>query len=187
MKFKQGLVLLVVVFSLGLLLSACGGAAEEAGDEFSFALVMPNPLGDRSFIDSSNRGAERAIEELGVQGTVIETNGISEHESALRGAIQGDHDIVLGLAIDAELLLALAEEFPDQLFGAPSDVFAETLPDNVAAFQIDVHESSFLVGLIAGTMTDSKIVGAVVGGDAPSLNQFFFGYKQGVLEVCPDC
>ena len=80
---------------------------------------------------------------------------------------------MLGLAIDAELLLSLAEEFPDQLFGAPSDVFAETLPDNVAAFQINVHESSFLVGVIAGMMTESKIVGAVVGGDAPALNQAF--------------
>ena len=71
MKFKKGLLLLVVVFALGLLLSACGGAAEEAGDEFSFAVVMPNPLGDRSFIDSSNRGAQRAIEELGVDRDFI--------------------------------------------------------------------------------------------------------------------
>jgi basic membrane protein A len=166
---------------------ACGGAGGPQESDFSFALVLPNPLGDRSFIDSANRGAEQAIEELGVTGTVIETNGISEHEAALRGAIQGGNDLVLGLAIDAELLLSLAEEFPEQLFGAPSDVFAESLPENVAAFQINVHESSFLVGLIAGSMTESKTVGAVVGGDAPALNQFFFAYKQGVLEVCPDC
>jgi basic membrane protein A len=187
MKKLHTLVLFVLFASLVLVLSACGGA--DGGDEagFSFALVLPNPLGDRSFIDSSNRGAERAIEDLGVTGTVIETNGISEHEAALRGAIQGGNDIVLGLAVDAELLLSLAEEFPDQLFGAPSDVFAESLPANVAAFQINVHESSFLVGLIAGSMTETRVVGAVVGGDAPALNQFFFGYKQGVLEVCPDC
>jgi basic membrane protein A len=179
---------LLVVFAL--LLVGCGGGGEESAagsSDFSFALVLPNPLGDRSFIDSSNRGAEQAIEELGVSGNVIETNGISEHEAALRGAIQTDPDIVLGLAIDAELLLSLAEEFPDQLFGAPSDVFAESLPDNVAAYQINVHESSFLAGLVAGLMTESKTVGAVVGGDAPSLNQFFFAYKQGVQEVCPDC
>jgi basic membrane protein A len=165
-------------------------AEEEAASDnsdFKFALVMPNPLGDRSFIDSANRGALQAIEELGVTGTVIETNGIPEHEAALRAAIQGGNDLVLGLAIDAELLLSLAEEFPDQLFGAPSDVFAESLPDNLAAFQIDVHESSFLAGLVAGSMTETKKVGAVVGGDAPSLNQFFYGYKQGVMEVCPDC
>lgn len=186
MKKILPLLALVLLLTMSFALSACGGGAAD-NTAFSFALVLPNPLGDRSFIDSANRGAERAIEELGVSGTVIETNGISEHEAAMRGAIQGDNDIVLGLAIDAELLVSLAEEFPDQLFGAPSDVFAETLPDNVAAFQINVHESSFLVGLIAGSMTESKVVGAVVGGDAPALNQFFFAYKQGVLEVCPDC
>jgi basic membrane protein A len=122
-----------------------------------------------------------------VQGTVVETSGISEHEAAMRGAIQAGNDIVLPLAIDAQLILDLAAEFPDQKFGAPSDVFADELPDNFAAFQINVHQSSFLVGLIAGSMTESKVVGAVVGGDAPALNQFFYGYKQGVLEVCPDC
>ena len=52
--------------------------------------------------------AEQAMEDFGIKGTVIETNGISEHEAALRGAIQGDNDLVLGLAIDAELLLSLA-------------------------------------------------------------------------------
>lgn len=179
---------LFVLFTLllgALILSACG--AEEADDEFSFALVLPGQLGDRSFADSSNRGAEQAIEELGVQGNIIETTGISEHEAAMRGAIQAGNDIVLGLAIDGQLMVSLAEEFPDQLFGAPSDVFADTLPDNLAAFQINVHESSFLAGLIAGSMTETKTVGAVVGGDAPALNQFFWGYKQGVLEVCPDC
>ena len=179
---------LLIVFAL--IVVGCNAGGEESAAEssdFSFALVLPNPLGDRSFIDSANRGAEQAIEELGVSGNVVETNGISEHEAALRGAIQSDQDIVLGLAIDAELLISLAEEYPDQLFGGPSDVFAESLPDNVAAFQIDVHESSFLAGLVAGLMTESKTVGAVLGGDAPGLNQFFFGYKQGVQEVCPDC
>ncbi|MEZ4595035.1 MAG: BMP family ABC transporter substrate-binding protein [Chloroflexota bacterium] len=182
---KRTIYLLLSVMLLTLFLTACGGAEEE--DEFSFALVLPGQLGDRSFADSSNRGAERAIEELGVQGTIIETTGISEHEAAMRGAIQAGNDIVLPLALDAQLLLDLAAEFPDQKFGAPSDVFADELPDNLAAFQINVHESSFLVGLIAGSMTETKVVGAVVGGDAPSLNQFFYGYKQGVLEACPDC
>jgi basic membrane protein A len=183
---KRFVYLFTAAVMLTLALSACGGTAEETED-FSFALVLPGALGDRSFSDSANRGAEQAIEELGVQGTVVETSGISEHEAALRGAIQAGNDIVLPLAIDAQLVLDLAAEFPDQKFGAPSDVFADELPENFAAFQINVHQSSFLVGLIAGSMTESKTVGAVVGGDAPALNQFFYGYKQGVLEVCPDC
>jgi basic membrane protein A and related proteins len=162
-------------------------AQEPAQPSFSVALITPNPLGDRSFIDSSARGMEMARNELGVRADIIETQGVAEHEAALRGAILQGYDLVLGLAMDAQLIVELAEEFPDQKFGAPSDVFAESLPDNLAAYIINVHESSFLVGLVAGMMTETKTVGAVVGGDAPALNQFFYAYKQGVLEACPDC
>jgi len=182
------LMLLLVV--LALVLASCGGGEEEPAAEepqFNVAIVMPNPLGDRSFIDSSARGIERANAELPVDAKIIETQGVAEHEAALRGAIQQGYDLVLGLAIDAGLFISLAEEFPEQKFGSPSEIFADVLPDNLAAYQINVHESSFLVGLIVGSLTETKIVGAVVGGDAPALNQFFYGYKQGVLEVCPDC
>ena len=36
-------------------------------------------------------------------------------------------------------------------------------------------------------MTDTKIVGAVVGGDNPGMNQFTYGFEHGVAEACPDC
>lgn len=193
MKKRFTLIALMLVFAL--LLASCGGAAttdggDEGGEEaaaFNAAVVMPNPLGDRSFIDSSARGVEQANGELDVDAVIVETQGVAEHEAALRGAIQQGYDIVLGLAIDAELFIGLAEEFPDQKFGSPSEIFAEDLPSNLAAYTINVHESSFLVGLIVGSLTETKTVGAVVGGDAPALNQFYWGYKQGVLEVCPDC
>ena len=186
-RFLYAVSLLVV---LTMVLTACGAKATEVvaeEPEFTAALITPNPLGDRSFIDSSARGIERANEELPVQADVIETQGVAEHESALRAAIAQGYDIILPLAFDAELLLNIAAEFPEQKFASPSEVFATELPDNLIAFQINVHESSFLVGLIAGSMTQTNIVGAVVGGDSPGLNQFVYGYKQGVLEVCPDC
>ena len=185
-----GLSLLVVA---SVVLTACGGAAPATeapateAAQFTCALITPNPLGDRSFIDASARGIEKANAELPVKCDIIETNGVSEHETALRGAISQGYDLVLGLAMDTEMFTGLAAEFPDQKFASPSEIFLETLPENLIAYQIDVHESSFLAGLIAGALTKSKIVGAVVGGDNPALNQFYYGYKQGVLEACPDC
>ena len=177
-----------------LVLTACGGAAAAPtavppteAPKFKFALVLPNPRGDRSFIDASARGAEQAMKDLPVEGSIIEAQGVADQEAAMRSALAQNPDIVLGLAIEPDTILGLAAEFPDQKFGVPSDIFVEKLPDNVAAFQINVHEGSFLVGLIAGSLTKTKTVGAVVGGDAPGLNQFFYAYKQGVLEVCQDC
>jgi len=189
---KRLLFVLSLLMVASMVLSACGATpateapATEAA-QFTCALITPNPLGDRSFIDASARGIEKANAELPVKCDIIETNGVAEHETALRGAISQNYDLILGLAMDAEMFVSLAEEFPDQKFASPSEIFLETLPENLVAYQIDVHESSFLVGVIVGSLTQTKTVGAVVGGDAPALNQFYYGYKQGVLEVCPDC
>jgi basic membrane protein A len=207
---KSLLFVLSFMLVASMLLAACGGAAEVPAAEepaaeepaaeepaveepvaeepqFTCALITPNPLGDRSFIDASARGIAKANAELPVKCDIIETNGVSEHETALRGAIAQGYDLILGLAMDTDMFTGLAAEFPDQKFASPSEIFLDTLPANMVAYQIDVHESSFLVGVIVGSLTKTKIVGAVVGGDAPGLNQFFYGYKQGVLEVCPDC
>lgn len=186
-KSKLGSLVVILTIAAMLMAGCGGGAAPTEKAEFKFALITPNPLGDRSFIDASARGVERANDELGLDGQIIETNNIAEQEAAIRAALGEGNDIILALAPDAETLLSIAEENPDQKFGVPSDIFVESLPDNVQAFQVNVHEGSFLVGVVAGMMTESKVVGAVVGGDSPGLNQFFWAYKQGVLEVCPDC
>ncbi len=161
--------------------------ADAPAKKFKFSLVTPNPRGDKSFIDASVRGAEKAIKELGVDGSIIESQGVADQEAAMRSAITQNNDIVLALAIEPDTLLSLAEEYPEQKFGVPSELYVDKVPDNISAFQINVHEGSFLVGLVTGSLTKTKTVGAVVGGDSPGLNQFFYGYKQGILEVCPDC
>lgn len=168
--------------------SAATSAPSGGAADFSFALVTPNPRGDRSFIDAAARGAERAISELKVKGNIIEARVETEQEAAVRQAINQKYNIILVLApTPPEGFVKLATETPNQKFGVPSDIFVDALPDNVAAFQINVHDSSFLGGVVAGLMTKTKTVGAVVGGDSPGLNQFYWAYKQGVKEVCPDC
>lgn len=208
MKKNRFWSLLVLLLISTALLVACGQTAatpapespatepaEEAAEpaeagaaaDFKFALITPNPLGDRSFIDAAARGVERANQELGLNGQIIEATNVAEQETAIRAALAEGNDLILALAPDAETLLAIAEENPDQKFAVPSDIFVESLPANVTAFQINVHEGSFLVGVAAGMLTKTKTLGAVVGGDSPGLNQFFWAYKQGVLAVCPDC
>jgi basic membrane protein A len=191
MSNRLGWRLVTLAMIAAMLLTSCGGgqavATEAPQPAFKFVLVTPNPLGDRSFIDASARGVNKANDDLGLDGQIIETTSIAEQETAIRAALSGGNDLILALAPDPETLLSIAQENPDQKFGVPSDIFVDELPDNIEAFQVNVHEGSFLVGVVAGMMTDTKTVGAVVGGDSPGLNQFFWAYKQGVLEVCPDC
>ena len=184
---KRLLTVLTILLIGAVLITACGPAAAEEEDVLTCALITPNPLGDRSFIDSSARGIEKANAELAVKCDIIETNGVAEHEAALRGAIAEGYGLVLGLAMDGEMFMGIANEFPDVAFSSPSEVWTEELPENMSSYLVEVHEGSFLIGLVAGSMTDTKIVGAVVGGDSPGMNQFTYGYQQGVAEACPDC
>lgn len=187
---------LVLAFSLAAvvsmaMLTGCKGKKEEQTapkeDLIKVALVTPSLLGDKSFVDQAARGAEKANQELPVKVDIIECQGVSEHESAMRGAINNGYDLILGLGLDAEMMVNLANEYPDQMFGSPSELYADNLPDNLASLMVNVHESSFLAGVVAGMLTKTNKIGAVCGGDAPGLNQFFYGYKQGALEVNPDC
>lgn len=157
--------------------------------DVSFAIILPNARGDRSFIDSAAAGAERAIAELGVTGTIIETAGVQEHDAAVRRAVQQSPDLIITIAVDASTIEEIVDEFPNQRFAAQETFFFAGIPDvdNLALYNILTHENSYLAGIAAGMLTRTKVVGAVGGGDFPGINLFIIGYEEGVKSVCADC
>lgn len=190
MKTATRSAVVAALTATSLLLAACsggGGDAPSAEEEYSVALVG-GVAGDLSYTDTALAGLARADEELDVKTTHIEAPDAAQGETLLRSAIQTGPDLVLSLTLPLDTVISIAEQYPDQKIGMPdqSDEGLE-LPDNVSTYAINTHEGSFLAGLVAGSMTESKTVGAVVGGDAPGLNQFALAYKQGVLAACADC
>lgn len=156
--------------------------------DVSFAIILPNARGDRSFIDSAAAGAERAIAELGVDGTIIETAGVQEHDQAIRRALRDEPNILITIAVDATTVEEIVDEYPDQLFAAQETFFpAPPEYDNLALYNILTHENSYLAGVAAGMLTRTGIVGSVGGGDFPGINLFIVGFEEGVLSVCEDC
>jgi basic membrane protein A len=157
--------------------------------DISFEIILPNARGDRSFIDSAAAGAERAIAELGVEGVIIETAGSQEHDAAVRRAIQDEPNIVITIAVDSAIIQDMIDEFPDQLFGAQETFFFPEPPavPNLALYNILTHENSYLAGIAAGMLTNTKKVGSIGGMDSAGINLFIVGFEEGVLSVCPDC
>jgi len=185
MNRKLGTVVLLLLLVTSMVFAAGRTEQKVVDDKATVAVVMPSPLGDRSFVDSAAKGVERANAELPVRVDIIETQGVHEHETAMRSAINRGYDLILGVGLDTQMMLDLAEENPDQTFGSPSELYADKLPSNLASLLINVNKSSFLAGIAAGMLTETGKVGAVCGGDAPGINQFFYGFQQGVLEVNP--
>jgi basic membrane protein A len=147
--------------------------------------------GDRSFNDAAWRGLERVRDELGADIETIEPGGGADRESALRQLAAHGDDLVIGVGfIFAPDLERLAAEFPRTRFAgidyAPTDPAAK-VPDNLLGLRFREHEGSFVVGAIAGLLTNTKVVGFVGGMKIPLIAKFEIGYAAGVTYVCPDC
>ncbi len=113
------------------------------------------------------RGVKKVNEDLGLDGQIIETTSIAEQETAIRAALSGDNDLILALAPDPELCSRSPRRIRIRSSACRRTSLSNSLPDNIEAFQVNVHEGSYLVGIVAGMMTDTKTVGAVVGGNSP--------------------
>lgn len=173
-------------------LTACSGSGSapdaSAGADAPYSVTLVGGVaGDLSYTDTTLAGLN-ALKDEGYKTNHIESPDVAQGETLLRSAVQTSPNLIMSITIPLDTLISIAEQYPNQKFVTPdaSDE-GKALPDNLSAYQINVHEGSFLAGLVAGTMTESKIVGAVLGGDSPGLNQFGYAYKQGVLAACPDC
>ncbi len=148
-------------------------------------ILATGGLGDKSFNDISYAGCQKAKDELGVDFDYVETTAIAEYEGYQRDfAKSGDYIIIICIGFDqADALTTVAAEYPDQNF-ALVDMVVDN--PNVASLTFRANEGSFLVGVVAGMITETGKVGFVGGMDIPLIRDFFEGYEAGAKWANPD-
>lgn len=83
-----------------------------------------------------------------------------------------------------EAVRRVAGDYPDIAF-----VFGSGLSPsepNLSVFDNWIHEPAYLSGLIAGTMSESGVIGVVAGNPVPEVNRIVNAFKVGATEVNPD-
>ena len=142
-------------------------------------------LGDKSFNDISYAGALMAEERLGIEFDYVETTAIAEYEGFQRDfAMSGEYELIICIGFDqADALSIIADEYPNQKFAIVDMV---VIKDNVASLVFAANEGSFLVGVVAGMMTETGKVGFIGGMDIPLIRDFFEGYEAGAIWANPD-
>jgi len=189
-KVLTAVYLLVV---LALVMAACApasGVTKAPPENKSLKVVnlINGVLGDKSFFDSANRGMEMAKKDFGIEVKTIEA-GVdpAKWKPALEDAAANeDYDIlIVGTFQMSEFLQEVAPKYPDKKF-IIYDVsvdYSKCDCKNVYSVTYKQNEGSYLAGLYAGLMSQSKIVGAVGGQDIPVINDFIVGYKQGAKDA----
>ena len=141
-------------------------------------------VNDKSFNQTSWEGLQ-ALDPAVFEVNYLESKTDADYQTNIQTFIDEEYDLIICVGFMlADATREAAEANPEQLFAIIDDASID-LP-NVACLMFAQEQASYLVGLVAGAVTESKTVGYVQGMVSDSMNLFGIGYITGVLEACPD-
>lgn len=160
--------------------------AAAGGEGYKIGLVTDvGGVNDGSFNQSAWEGLQRAADELGIEANYLESSTDADYAPNLEAFIDEEYDLIISVGyMLADATKAAAEANPDCRFAIIDDATIEL--DNVTCLMFDQEQASYLVGYVAGLMTESNNIGFVIGMANENMNLFGYGYCAGALDANPD-
>lgn len=201
-KFGLGLSL---VLAAGTILGACGSKDEETtkpkdsegtGSEgtteaVDFSLAMVTDVGgvdDKSFNQLAWEGIEAFGKENGLEKgdggyDYLQSTGDADYITNLNNLVRRDFDVVYGIGfLMEEPIGTIADQQPEAQLAIIDAIVDKP---NVASVMFKEQEGSFLAGVAAALMSESKQIGFVGGMEIPVIERFQAGFLEGVKAVDP--
>lgn len=159
-------------------------AAPQADDSDTLKIAMVTDVGgvnDQSFNQSAWEGLQKAEEELGIGVSYIESNQNSDYGPNLETVLDAGNDLIWGIGfMMGDAILEAAKQNPEQKYAIIDMAYGDETPDNLVGVMFKAEQASFLVGYIAGNMTETDTVGFVGGVSGFIIDGFDYGYHAGV-------
>jgi basic membrane protein A len=187
---KKRILAVLMTAILAVSLTACGGGEtnETAAEKNDFKVDLVTDVGgveDQSFNQSAWEGLCRAEEEFGITVNYLASTTDADYAPNIETFIDEEYDLIICVGyMLAEATRTAAEANPDQMFAIVDDSSCSDL-DNVACLMFKQEQASYLVGYVAGMMTEKDNVGLVLGMASESMHLFGYGYCAGVLDANP--
>lgn len=176
---------LTLLAGLALIVAACGDDGDSAsGTDGATAKACQvsdtGGIDDKSFNETAYKGVTDAIAELGIEGSFLESQAITDFRPNIDSFVAQECDIIItvGFLLGDDTAAAAADS-PDQQF-AIVDVAYDPPVDNILALTFSTDEASFLAGYLAAGMSATGTVGTYGGINIPSVTIFMDGYLAGV-------
>jgi basic membrane protein A len=187
----------IFVLLLGLMLVACGGGAEPAADggggdcssEDVVCVGLVTDVGevdDKSFNQSAWEGAQEAASKLGAKVEFIETKDAKDYGANIALFADDGYDVIVSVGFAmGEATAEAAGKYPNIDFIGVDQFQGEPI-DNLAGLIFNEDKAGFLAGALAGMLTKSNTIAAVLGTDlVPPVVAFKEGYESGAEYVNP--
>ncbi len=181
------------------LLAACAGESTAttnggggtvttgAADGPTFIYITPNPIGINKFLELGQIGTQRAAEATGGSFKVFESTDLNSRRANVEAAIEEAPDVIVLTTFEfTEMAAEFAPAIPEQEFilidACPE---SETPIENLHCGVFREHEGAYLLGLMAGNLTESGQIGSVVALDIPFLHRWSDSFALGAQTIDP--
>lgn len=197
MKLKKFLAVgLVTVMSASMLVGCSSGkkseSPESADGEKVYKIAMVTDTGgvnDESFNQSAWAGLQKIEKEIGkdkVKVKYLESKQDADYVPNVETLVEEDTDLIIGVGFKlADAIEEAAANYPESQF-ALVDAAYEEQPENVTSLLFEDHVSSYLTGVIAAKMSESKKVGFIGGISGEVIDRFDYGFRAGVEATDPN-
>jgi basic membrane protein A len=155
-----------------------------AQDSITVTMVTDTAgIGDQSFNDMAKEGGDRAVEELGIEFNILESQTAADYVRNLTdGAESSDLTVAIGFLL-TDALTEVSSQYPDSSFALVDSVVEA---ENVVNYLFREQEGAFLAGVLAALTTQTNAIGFVGGIRIPPVMRYEVGYVAGARSVNPD-
>ena len=142
---------------------------------------------DKSFNQAAFEGAQLAAGEIGAFWKYVESTDPKDYTANIGQFVAKEYDTIVTVGfLMAEASAAAAAENPNINFVGVDQFQGETLP-NLTGLIFAEDQAGYAAGYLAGLMTETNKVGAVLGTDTvPPVLYFGEGYRNGVMAANPE-
>ena len=158
--------------------------AEAPSGEGKFGLILTGPRDDNSWNEAAY-AALMALEADGVEVTFTEQTPYPDTARILRELSDAGYQMIIGHSFGhQDAVFEVAEEYPDVNFAWGGGI--GRTGKNVADYDQPFYEAAYLVGIIAGHVSETGKLGAVYGFDIPACHSMGKSMLEGARTVNPD-
>ena len=155
-------------------------------ETFKVGMLLPGSISDQGWNALAHDGLKAIETELGAEVSYVESLTPSDWEADFRAyAMQGYH-LIFGHGYEyQEAAIAVAQDYPEIVFITSAGA-SGAIRENVSPIVFRLEQATYLLGMIAGMMTETDKIGIIGGQELPSGNSTFMAFEGGVKSVNPD-
>ena len=157
-----------------------------AQEPLKVAAVYTVPT-EQQWVSRIHLAANAAKDRGDIEYVYSENTANNDYERVMREYCEAGHKLILGEVFGVEdAARDVARDYPDVAFLMGSSFKEDPSVPNFAPFDNYIQDASYLTGLIAGAMSQTKNFGMVGGYPIPEVNRLMHAFMAGVREVAAD-